>query len=511
MIDQRILFRSIEARGLEHESINIRLAIPRLHRDRHRRNPPNTLQLRNVLLRHIHRNRPIAIAHSSNLRHHRCRPYIQKIPPIRRSRNHVVCIFRRQQLHPTPIEIHPIHRRIVRIATRLFAHRRKINHPRLLIDVQHFGHIAIAMRDLILQRTRRHVVQIHLPPVVAFAEPQQLVRPRKIPPVLLAHTTFKIRRNLLRHHLAHVASGRIGHAHPLLLVVARRRDERQMHAVFAPLHIVPAMPASRTVQVIAQARSMLIRSHLQPHHLARLHIDHHPLNHCHHRIPRQRIVPRLQRWMSTRHTHQVHPPNLPLVLLKRRNLLRVRRPHQDRTVAMRPSRIVGRIAIVGHTIRGQLCLLPGRNVPHPQIILANERRLFLVRRKIVRLRGHPCLRVAGCLAFPLAAQIAPHQRLPKRQHHAAVAILQSEIFDRKMPAIERCYHRGLPPPRTDRFIQRSRNLPLIERRRLCPLRWIDQHKSDAVRPRIAIPEPPIAQPHRLLHRYGTPADRRCTA
>ena len=111
--------------------------------------------------------------------------------------------------------------------------------------MQHLRDVAVAVRDLILQLAGGQVVEIHLAPVVALAEPQNLVRLRQVLPVDLAVAALEELRRRLGHHLAHIAVRGIGHAQPLLLVIARGGDKGEMLVVVAPLHVSQVFVASQ--------------------------------------------------------------------------------------------------------------------------------------------------------------------------------------------------------------------------------------------------------------------------
>src|SRR5262245_24393177 len=70
---------------------------------------------------------------------------------------------------------------------------------------------------------------------------------------------------------------------------------------------------------------------------------------------------------------QVHLADLTLVLLEGRDLLRVGRPHEDRTVAAGPAGVVGGVAEILDAVGGQRRLAAGRSVAHPEIPVADER------------------------------------------------------------------------------------------------------------------------------------------
>ena len=155
--------------------------------------------------------------------------------------------------------------RKIRVAAWLLTYRKKVNRARVLIHVQHFGDIAFALRDLIFQVARRQVVKVKLAPIVALAEPEDLVGLRQILPVHLPIAALEKLRSRLAHHFANVACLGVGHAQPLLPVVPRGGDKCEMVAVGAPLHILPGGAAA--CDIVAQRRAVLIGRHFQANHL----------------------------------------------------------------------------------------------------------------------------------------------------------------------------------------------------------------------------------------------------
>src|SRR5688572_19830881 len=79
--------------------------------------------------------------------------------------------------------------------------------------------------------------------------------------------------------------------------------------------------------------------------------------------------------------HQVHFADAALVLLEGRDLLRIRRPEYDRTIAHSPAGVVGGVAEVLHTVGGKLLLGAGGHFTNPQVMLADEDCALAVGRK----------------------------------------------------------------------------------------------------------------------------------
>src|SRR5581483_2465086 len=107
---------------------------------------------------------------------------------------------------------------------------------------------------------------------------------------------------------------------------------------------------------------MLIGRHLEPHHARTINFDDHPLNGCDNFITWKRILPGLQRRMAKLGFHQVHLAYATLVLLESSNLLRVRRPEQNRAVAVDPASVVGSIAEIFYAVGSKLRFLAGSDV-----------------------------------------------------------------------------------------------------------------------------------------------------
>ena len=100
------------------------------------------------------------------------------------------------------------------------------------------------------------VVEIELSPIVALGEPDHLVRRRQHVPVHPAVAGLELRRDGFVEHVANGAGCRVGDAEHLVLVIARRRHEREVRAVRIPLDVGPV--AATTGDVVAERRAMLV-------------------------------------------------------------------------------------------------------------------------------------------------------------------------------------------------------------------------------------------------------------
>src|SRR5690606_30311610 len=140
-------------------------------------------------------------------------------------------------------------------------------------------------------------------------------------------------------------------------------------AVGGPLHVLPAAEAA---DVVALRGAVLVRRHLQAHDLARGDVDDHAFDHGDVFVADQRVLPALHLRMPDHGLHQHHVAGLALVLLEGGDLRGIRRPDQDRAVAVGPAGVVGGVAVVGGAVRRELGLGAGFDVPDPQVPVADE-------------------------------------------------------------------------------------------------------------------------------------------
>src|SRR5690606_10286681 len=129
------------------------------------------------------------------------------------------------------------------------------------------------------------------------------------------------------------------------------------------------------------------------------HVDDHALDHGDVLVADERILPSLDLRRADVGMHQHHLAGLALVLPERRDLHRVRRPHQDGIVGVLPAGVVGGVAVVGAAVGGQLRFRAAGQVAHPQVPVADEGFAPAV--------GRAYAGFAGLLdAFALAGQVA---------------------------------------------------------------------------------------------------------
>ena len=123
----------------------------------------------------------------------------------------------------------------------------------------------------------------------------------------------------------------------------------------------------------------------------------------------------LQLGMADLGRDEVHVADLALILLERRDLLRVGRPDENRAIALDPASVVGGVAEVFHAVLRELRLLAGRDVAHPQIPIANERRLLAVgRQRLRRARAAASASTAAAAPRPPPRPPRPCPRLTYR-------------------------------------------------------------------------------------------------
>src|SRR5882762_1594082 len=100
-----------------------------------------------------------------------------------------------------------------------------------------------------------------------------------------------------------------------------------MRSVRTPFDVGPlAAPAGN---VVAQRRAVLIGGKLQADHLGTIQVDNYPLDRGHYFVAWKRILPHIQLGMSDLGLYQIHFSCTALILLERRDLLRIWRPQKD--------------------------------------------------------------------------------------------------------------------------------------------------------------------------------------
>ena len=143
--------------------------------------------------------------------------------------------------------------REVRVLAFLAPQPDKIKHAIFFIHAQQLRDHPIAGSDLVFQFARRQIVKIQVAPIVALGKPNDFVRTRQVAPVHPPPAGFVLRRGRFFEYVAHRSSRSIGHTQLLMFMIARGRNECQVRAVRAPLHVVPI--AAPAFHVVAQESS----------------------------------------------------------------------------------------------------------------------------------------------------------------------------------------------------------------------------------------------------------------
>ena len=233
---------------------------------------------------------------------------------------------------------------------------------------------------------------------------------------------------------------------------------------------------------------MRIRRHVEPHDVrptVRHQVDDHPADAKDHAVARERILPRVELRTTRVRRDEVHLANAAPVVLERRDLLRVRRPREDRPVAVRPPGVVRCVTEVLDAVGRQLDVLARRELTRPQVVVLDVGRPLAVRRNSRVRRGTAVRRgrIRGNTRVRL--QIAlPASTL--EVHRDRLVVLRE---------IERLERQTAPVHTTARRRRERRGQPcLIEQWLTRPLGRIDHDKRAPVRHRRPIPQPPIRQP-----------------
>ena len=324
-------------------------------------------------------------------------------------------------------------------------------------------------------------------------------------PVHAVVAGLEVHRRTLVEDLANVARLHIGHAQPLLLVVARGRHKGERLVVRRPLHVVPA---ARAAHIITDRRPVLVRRHLEANHLARRHVDHDALDHGHVFIADQRIAPGLQLRMTIRNGNHVHHAGLALVLLEGGDVLRVGRPEQDGLVGVGPAGVIRGVAKVRNAVVRQLGLGTRFYVAQPQVPVAQKRGAGAVRRGDGSSACTACAgRVFGCgiegagrgagghagRRNSAAQLLAGHGKGHCLGMPRAVEIEKFKPIQVQMSRVRRGF--GVRHGRQDRLRQRG----VVKRRRDGLRCRIDQYVGRAIGTGIAIPQAVASEKDGMRH------------
>ena len=216
--------------------------------------------------------------------------------------------------------------------------------------------------------------------------------------------------------------------------------------------------------------------------------------------------------MAHLRVHEVHLTHAALVLLIGCDLLRIGGPQQNRAVAFRPAGVVRGVAEVLHTVGGELGFRARCHFPHPEVVIADKSRFFLVRGQ--RGTGSACAAAttsasapstaapAGCRRAHIDRALIIRQRaLPALTHRAerdGRAILRERyLLEREL---------GRLILRVGRRGKRCREPGVIERGGACAFCRVHQHEFRAVFTGHPIPEAIARQPvrpdARAEHQWG---------
>ncbi len=201
--------------------------------------------------------------------------------------------------------------------------------------------------------------------------------------------------------------------------------------------------------------------------------------------------------MSHGGVDQVHFADLALVLLERRDLLRVRRPQKDRAITVRPSGVVGGVAVVLRAVGGELRLLAAGDFAHPQVVVTDESGQLAVGRGRVDARGAAAASTSAAawarrfgarvgIAFG-ASEVATPTLTGGRERNARVVGGHRELGEREVISVVSAARRCR---------DRRSHLGVVEGGSARSLRRIDQDELASFGDRIAIPEAFVAEPSR---------------
>ena len=159
-------------------------------------------------------------------------------------RHFVVAVLRREQREIRAVEPDAVEVNEIRVAPLLAAHAEEVELAILLVHAQQLGDVPLALGDLVLQLAGLGIVEVEMAPVVALAEPDELLGLRQVTPVDAPVAAFEEGRDLLFEDVAHRAGGGVGDPQHFLFVIARGRDEGELGAFLVPLHVGPFAAAA---------------------------------------------------------------------------------------------------------------------------------------------------------------------------------------------------------------------------------------------------------------------------
>ncbi len=487
-VDDRVPLRRIEARGPEEQAVEVGPAVARLDGDGRRRLPAGGEEARDVGLLEVEQLAAGGIAEHADGRRDGSRVAVDEVLPVRRERDLVVGAVRRQQAEPGAVEAHAVEVAEVGVSG-LAAGAEEVDGAAPRVDAQHLQHVPVAARDRVLQAAGCEVVQVEVAPAAALGEPDRLVRAGQHVPVHAVDAGLEEAGHRLLEDVAHGAGRGVRLAQRLVAMVARGGDEEELCGVRAPLDVREAGAAAG--DVVADRRAVLVRRHAQADDAAArggVEVDDHALDHRHHAIAGQRVLPRVESRVTDRRVHDVHLAHVALVLLERGDLAGIRRPQHDRAVAARPAGVVRRVAVVLHAVGRELRVLAGREVAHPQVPVADEGGAAAV--------GRQDERAAPAAAPDRARAAGDGVLLLRRRAAGAVDVTRvAAAVDRDAEGLPRRGQHELGDRQVERFEsgirrrrQRRRNAGVVEGAGARALRRVDEDEFVAACDRGPVPE-----------------------
>ena len=398
---------------------------------------------------------------------------------------------RRQRGVARPVQTNAVRVAEVRVLAGLAPLRLEPDGARLLVEPQQLHHRPLAGCDVPLQRPGGEVVEVDVAPIVALGVPEHFAG---TPENLAPDPRLVLRGDLLAHDRADRAGGRIGHSQHGFLVVAGGRDEGELPAVRAPLPVIQA-------HVVSERGAVIVRRHLQAHHLSSGGVDNDAVEHRDHRVAGQREFRDAERRVrdgGNGRVDEVHLADLALVLLVGGDLLRVRRPEHDGAIAAAPAGVVGGVAEVLLAVGGELAFLAGGEIADPQVPVADERRRPAVGRRDVDARlPAPALAPGGGglrhrtfgarLGAPRAQRVAAPPLAVQVERDRLHVRREGERPEGERVSRVRALRRGRECRRQPR---------VVEGRPACPGDRIDEDELVSVGNLVAVPKGVAGQPVR---------------
>src|SRR5450759_4650842 len=89
----------------------------------------------------------------------------------------MVAVLRREQCEIPAVEADAVEVNEIRVAPLFAADAEEVELAILLVDTQQLGDVPLAAGDLVLELGGLRIVQVEMAPVVALAEPEELLGP----------------------------------------------------------------------------------------------------------------------------------------------------------------------------------------------------------------------------------------------------------------------------------------------------------------------------------------------